>query len=161
MRRRPNQANQEGGVVECHKQDRDGAGNDPESIHDKNADIGQTRQLPTDKRRRGRIGGLVQRLAHGGRVQRHFSNNLVGKPFSKNIDRVAELAKQLKQLTQEPEDADADEDPADKCLARHADSEPNTVDQKHRATGAKRAPGAAPTCARRNKATRYRTHSQN
>ncbi|CCD18957.1 hypothetical protein, conserved in T. vivax [Trypanosoma vivax Y486] len=59
-----------------------------------------------------------------------FSTNLIGKPFSKNIDGVAELAKQLKPLTQEPEDADADEDPADKCLAGHDDSEPYTIDQK-------------------------------
>ncbi|KAH8610495.1 hypothetical protein ERJ75_001095600 [Trypanosoma vivax] len=59
-----------------------------------------------------------------------FSTNLIGTPFSKNIERVAELAKQLNTLTQEPEDADADADPADKCLARHADSEPNTVDQQ-------------------------------
>ncbi|CCD19873.1 hypothetical protein, conserved in T. vivax [Trypanosoma vivax Y486] len=59
-----------------------------------------------------------------------FSTNLIGTPFSKNVERVAELAKQLNTLTEEPEDADADADPADTCLARHADSEPNTVDQQ-------------------------------
>ncbi|CCD18342.1 hypothetical protein, conserved in T. vivax [Trypanosoma vivax Y486] len=59
-----------------------------------------------------------------------FKTNLIGTPFSKNIDRVAALAKQLNTLTQEPEDADADADPADKCLAGHDDSEPYTIDQK-------------------------------
>ncbi|KAH8610488.1 hypothetical protein ERJ75_001096600 [Trypanosoma vivax] len=59
-----------------------------------------------------------------------FSTNLIGTPFSKNIERVTELAKQLNTLTQEPEDKDAEADPADTCLARHADSEPNTVDQQ-------------------------------
>ncbi|CCD19452.1 hypothetical protein, conserved in T. vivax [Trypanosoma vivax Y486] len=61
-----------------------------------------------------------------------FSTSLIGTPFSKNIERVAELAKQLNTLTQEPEDADADAeaDPADTCLARHADSEPNAVEQQ-------------------------------
>ncbi|CCD20516.1 hypothetical protein, conserved in T. vivax [Trypanosoma vivax Y486] len=59
-----------------------------------------------------------------------FSTSLVGTPFSKNIERVAALAKQLNTLTREPGDADADADPADTCLARHADSEPNTIDQK-------------------------------
>ncbi|CCD20369.1 hypothetical protein, conserved in T. vivax [Trypanosoma vivax Y486] len=59
-----------------------------------------------------------------------FSTNLIGTPFSKNIERVAELAKQLNTLTQEPADEDAEADPADTCLARHADSEPNTVDQQ-------------------------------
>ncbi|CCD20827.1 hypothetical protein, conserved in T. vivax [Trypanosoma vivax Y486] len=59
-----------------------------------------------------------------------FSTNLIGTPFSKNIERVTELAKQMNTLTQEPEDKDAEADPADTCLARHADSEPNTVDQQ-------------------------------
>ncbi|KAH8610514.1 hypothetical protein ERJ75_001093500 [Trypanosoma vivax] len=59
-----------------------------------------------------------------------LSTSLIGTPFSENVERVAALAKQLNTLTQEPEDADADADPADKCLARHADSEPNTIDQK-------------------------------
>ncbi|CCD18951.1 hypothetical protein, conserved in T. vivax [Trypanosoma vivax Y486] len=59
-----------------------------------------------------------------------FSTNLIGTPFSENIERVTELAKQLKTLTQEPEDADADADPADTCLAGHDDSEPNTVEQQ-------------------------------
>ncbi|CCD21794.1 hypothetical protein, conserved in T. vivax [Trypanosoma vivax Y486] len=59
-----------------------------------------------------------------------FSTSLVGTPFTENVERVAELAKKLKVLTREPEDNDAEEDPADTCLAGHADSEPNTVDQK-------------------------------
>ncbi|CCD19930.1 hypothetical protein, conserved in T. vivax [Trypanosoma vivax Y486] len=59
-----------------------------------------------------------------------LSTNLIGTPFSKNIERVAELAKQLNTLTEEPEDEDAEADPADTCLARHADSEPNTVDRQ-------------------------------
>ncbi|CCD18310.1 hypothetical protein, conserved in T. vivax, (fragment), partial [Trypanosoma vivax Y486] len=59
-----------------------------------------------------------------------FSTNLIGTPFSNNIERVTELAKQLNTLTQEPEDKDAEADPADTCLARHADSEPNKVDQQ-------------------------------
>ncbi|KAH8610496.1 hypothetical protein ERJ75_001096200 [Trypanosoma vivax] len=55
---------------------------------------------------------------------------LIGTPFTQNIERVAELAKKLKELTQEPEDKDAEEDPADTCLARHDDSEPDAVDQQ-------------------------------
>ncbi|CCD19470.1 hypothetical protein, conserved in T. vivax [Trypanosoma vivax Y486] len=59
-----------------------------------------------------------------------FSTNLIGTPFTQNIDKVTALAKQLNTLTQEPEDKDAEEDPADKCLAGHDDSEPNTIDQQ-------------------------------
>ncbi|KAH8610521.1 hypothetical protein ERJ75_001093600 [Trypanosoma vivax] len=58
-----------------------------------------------------------------------FSTNLIGTPFSKNIERVTELAKQLNTLTQEPEDQTRS-GPSRQCLARHADSEPNTVDQQ-------------------------------
>ncbi|CCD20409.1 hypothetical protein, conserved in T. vivax [Trypanosoma vivax Y486] len=59
-----------------------------------------------------------------------LSNSLMGKTFTENVERVAALAKQLNTLTQEPEDGDEEEDPADKCLAGHDDSEPYTIDQK-------------------------------
>ncbi|CCD18190.1 hypothetical protein, conserved in T. vivax, partial [Trypanosoma vivax Y486] len=46
----------------------------PEKVHDRLADVRHTGQLPADKRRRSKLSRLIQRLAHGGRVQRHVQH---------------------------------------------------------------------------------------
>ncbi|KAH8610492.1 hypothetical protein ERJ75_001095500 [Trypanosoma vivax] len=86
--------------------------------------------MPADKRRRAGLSGSYREWRMAGVFNVTLSTDLIGTPFTKNIDRVAELGKQLNKLTQEPEEADAEEDPADTCLAGHADSEPNAVDQQ-------------------------------